>query len=238
MDITLIVLIMLGVIIIYFATTFIGKALGILVKCTLLLIVLLAILIVLAKKDLDGLSTGLVESNNTFFLYEGSRLHTAITLKPAVNRTFTLESFGYFTKGELKAMEQSLNSKDYAPLLGSNYKLFILTPAAINRPFKINLGVDLNENDTLQMLRGDRPYLVVAAKLKGEYNGSSAEKIEAALRDAYGDDEKIKGYLFAAMLINYLQLKDISLIKSVKDKELVIYPESLSFKMAKYLPII
>jgi len=237
LDITLIVLIMLGAIIIYFATTFLGKALGILVKCALLLIVLLAILIVLAKKDLDDMSEGFVENNNTFFLYEGNKLHTAIILNPTENRTFTLDSIGYFTKEELKVAEQTLNSKDYASLLGSNYKLFILTPTAINRPFKINLGAELDEKDAIEMLRRDRPYLVVAAKLRQEYN-SSDEKIEAALRDAYGSDEKIKGYLFAAMLINYLQSKDKSIIKSEKDKELIVYPESFSFKMAKYLPMI
>ncbi|KYK24440.1 hypothetical protein AYK26_06745 [Euryarchaeota archaeon SM23-78] len=231
-----ILLILLAVLIIHFVTKFLGKGFKIVTRIMLLIIVLLVILTLLVYKDMNDLRKGFEKNNNTFYLYENNQLYTAVTLKPITNTNLTVDSFNYFEKEELDRVEQELNNKNYKELLKNNYKLIIISPSIINKPYSLNLGVELNQYDLLSIIKSKDPFQVLAEKTQAAH-GMSVEDLKRGLGYIYGSEESLKGYLFAGLLANYFQLqKPGELVSNVKEKKLMIYPESISFKVIKYMP--
>jgi hypothetical protein len=236
LDLIILALIVLGAIILFIATRFVGKVIGLIVKIMILIILVLAILTVIVYKDMDSLRKGFADENNTFFLYENSKLYAAVTLKPMTSINLSIDSFKYFTKEEINQSEGELNNKNYAVLLGNNYRIFLFKPIVINKPYTLNLLIELNEGDLLNLIMSDDPFLVLAEKTQEKYN-LSAEDLKAGFKDFYETDEKFKGYLFAALLSNYFQKQSPGeLTVNIKDKKIQVYPESISFKIIKYLP--
>jgi hypothetical protein len=235
MDPTIIVLVIVGAIILLAAARFLGRTLRLVTHIVVVIIVLFAILSFITYRDFADLKKGLYENNNTFMLYDNNTLYAAVMLKPITNLSFTLESFSYFTKEELERMEQALNKKNYSELATNNYKLFIIKPELINKSYTLKLTADLNEKDIISMIMSDDPYRVVARKIVNEYNASE-DALVRALESNYGSNERIKGYLFAAMLMNYYQSRDSSIIDDVRRGNMMIIPDLLSTKIIKYLP--
>lgn len=237
MEITVLILILLAVVIVFFATRFIGKTLKLVTQIMLIVIVVLVFLTILVYRDVNDLKTGFVDNNNTFFLYENNKLYSAITLKPLKNITLGLDSFTYFTKDELDAFEEDLIKKDYDALLSSSYRVFIIKPIVLNQPYNISLLIDLNEGDLLNILLSDDPFRVLAEKTQEKIN-VSADSLETGFEAIYESEEQLKGYLFAALLANYFQnQKPGDFISNIKKDRIIIYPESISFKVIKYLPL-
>jgi len=231
------ILILLAVVIIFFATRFIGKTLKLATQIILMVIIILVFLTILVYRDVKDLKTGFVDNNNTFFLYENNRLYSAITLKPLKNITLGLDSFTYFTKDDLDAFEEDLIKKNYDALLASSYRVFIIKPIVLNQPYNISLLIDMNEGDLLNMLLSDDPFMVLAKKTKENIN-MSEETLKASFEGIYESEEQIKGYIFAALLANYFQnQKPGDFISNIKKDRIIIYPESISFKVIKYLPL-
>ena len=205
MNIVAIILILLAVIIIYFATKFLGKAFKIITKILLLLVMVLVVLTLLVSKDMNDLRKGFTEKNNTFFLYDNNRLYSAVTLKPMSDPNLNIDSFIYFESEDMARTEQSL-------------------------------GVKLDQRDLLDIVTSEKPAFVLAEKTQREYN-ISVEELERGFRNMYGSEEKLKGYLFAAMLSNRFQAqKPGELVEDVKERKLIIYPETISFKVIRYMP--
>jgi hypothetical protein len=236
LDIIILALIVLGAIILFIATRFVGKVIGLTVKILLLIILVLVILTIVVYKDADSLRKGFAEENNTFFLYENNKLYTAVTMRPMTSINLSIDSFKYFTKEEISQSESELNNKNYAALLSNNYRIFLFKPVVINKPYNLSLLVELNEGDLLNIIMSDDPFLVLAEKTQEEYN-LTAEDLKAGFKDIYSSEEKFKGYLFAALLSNYFQKQGPGeLTTNIKNKKIQVYPESISFKIIKYLP--
>jgi len=239
LELSVIVLILLGVLVILAASRFLGKAVKLAVHVMLLVIVILIILTVLVYKDMNDIKQGFSQRNNTFLLYENHRLYTAVTLKPLTSTTLGLDSFYYFTRDEMPQMQDSLNNKEYQSILNSytnNYKLFIIKPAILNKPYTLNLGIDLDQGDLLNIIMSNDSFLALAEKTNNTY-GMSVGDVQRGLVELYESREKFKGYLFAGLLANYFQNQQPGeLVQSIKDKSIIVYPESISFKLIKYLP--
>jgi len=236
LNIVAIILILLAVIIIYFATKFLGKAFKIITKILLLLVMVLVVLTLLVSKDMNDLRKGFTEKNNTFFLYDNNRLYSAVTLKPMSDPNLNIDSFIYFESEDMARTEQSLNEKRYEEILGNNFRVLIIKPELLNKPYTLKLGVKLDQRDLLDIVTSEKPAFVLAEKTQREYN-ISVEELERGFRNMYGSEEKLKGYLFAAMLSNRFQAqKPGELVEDVKERKLIIYPETISFKVIRYMP--
>lgn len=238
MDTNAIIIILVVAGIIYFATRVLGKTLKLVVNIFLMIIVILALFTVLVYKDMENLKNGFKYKNNTFVLYENNELYTGIVLKPLTNVTLSLDSFSYFTDEEIEKNQEAINKKDYKALLKNSNRLFIFKPIVMNEPFNLALGseIKLNEGDLLGIVMSNDPYDEMVLKLEDEYEMSKSS-LKKSIENIYGDEQKLKGYLFAAMLSNYLvHQKPGDLVKSFKSKQIIVYPETISFKIIKYLP--
>ncbi len=237
MDILALVLIVIGACILFFATRFMGKALKMVTKVLLIVILVLVILTALVFKDMNELRKGFANNSNTFFLYENGNLYTALTLKPLANNTISMDSFEHFTKEELAKTEEELNNKTYAALLANNYRIFIFKPIVLNKPYTLDLGIKLSEGDLLEIIMSNEPFKVLAKKTNVTYN-LGIDIVAKGLSDMYGGDEKIKAYLFAALLANYFQHQTPGeLTMNIRQKRIMIYPETITFKIIQYVPL-
>ena len=236
MSIITIILILIGVIIVYFATKFLGKAFKIVTKIMLLLVVIMMVLTLLVYKDMNELRNGFAEQNNTFLLYDDNKIYTAITLKPLLSNNLNIESFSYFNKLDIEEAEKNLNEENYDAVLKNNYKILIIKPSVLNKSYKIKLSIEIDQDDLIELIKSDIPFKVLAYKVAEEHNVSVPE-LELGFKQAYGSQEKFKGYLFAALLSNYLQKQNPGdLVDNLKEKNIIVYPESISFKVVRYLP--
>lgn len=235
MDLTTIALIVIGAIILFYATKFLSATLKIVTKIILIIIVLFAILTVIIYNDLTSLKNSLYEGNSTFILYDNNKAYAAITLRPIRNLSFSLDSFGYFTKKELAMIGESIGADDYSDLSSSNKMIFLMKPEVVDKPYSLKLVANLTEKDILAMIMSDNPYLIMAEKLRGEYN-TTEEKMITALIESYGEPEKMRGYLFAALLMNYFKSKDSMILDDMRDGRISLIPEMKSVKILKLMP--
>ena len=190
----------------------------------------------LVYKDMNDLRKGFSENNNAFFLYDDEKLYSAVTLKPMTSIHLSIDSFDYFKSEEMSQIEEDLGNKEYDNVLKSNYRIFIVKPDILNKSYKLKLGAELNQNDLLEIIMSNNSFLTLAEKTQDTY-GLEVHTLRKGLKDMYGDEEKLKGYLFAAMLANYFQTQNPGeLVINIKEKKLLVRPESISFKIIKYLP--
>lgn len=238
MDLNVIIIIVVAAVVVYLATQTLGKGLKIVIQVMLGVIIFLALLTALSYRDMNSLKKGFQESNNTFMLYENGELYTSIVLKPRTNITLTIDSFGYFTSEEIEASESALNSENYEALINKSSRLFIFKPVTMNQPYTLTLGpeISLNEGDLLNIIMSDSPYKTLAKKVGDSYD-ESEKSLQKTFESFYGDEQKFKGYLFAALLSNYFtHQKPGDMVRSFQKKEITVYPETITFKIIKYLP--
>jgi hypothetical protein len=236
LDISIIILIIIGAIVLSFASKFLGATLKILVKLGLIIIIALALLTVLVIKDMNELRTSFGEQNNTFLLYENGKLYTALTLKPVKNPVLSTDSFIYFTKNQTKTLDKQISNGEYENIMLKTNKLLFISPEVLDKPFSLKLGVELNPDDLLGVIKSDDPFMFLADKIHLSYN-LTADILRSSLTSIYGDEGQIKGYLFAALLGNYLQKQEPGeLVKNLKEGKIRIYPETITFKLIKYMP--
>jgi hypothetical protein len=242
LDLIIIGLIIFGALILLFATRFLSKSFKIITKILLIIVLLFAILTIITYNDLSNLKKGFYEKNNMFVLYGNNTVYAAVNLKPIKNLSFTLDSFDYFSAEEMTKIEDYVNQKNYSGLQGYNtdnktVNIFIVTPELIDNPYNLKLTAELDEKEIISMIMSDNPYSIPAKKLVKEYN-STEENLIIALQENYGNDEKIKGYLFAALLMNYYQSTGSNIINDVKSGDMQIIPEMTSVKIMRQLPMI
>ena len=236
MNIEILLLIIVAVVIIYFATKFLTKTVKIITKVILLIVVILVFLTILSYKDMMDVRTGFEKNNNTFFLYENNKLSTAVMLKPVIDDNLTIESFNYFTKQEIEEFEKNIEAKDYDALLKNNNKIFIVTSNILNQPYNINLGANLDQEDLLSMIWSEDPFLILAQKSQKNYE-MDIDRLKENFKEMYGTEETFKGYIFAGLITNYFNKQETGdLTKNLKTGDLKIYPETISFKISKYQP--
>lgn len=195
---------------------------------------ILLLLTIFVYHDMNELRKGFANNNNTFFLYEDENLYSALTIKPIITTNLSIDSFNYFTLEEIKKAEEELNKENYNALLNNNYRIFLIKPSVINKSYTLNLGVELNQEDLLEIIMNEDPFLLLAEKTKTAFT-MRIEDIKKGFEDIYINEEKLKGYLFAALLANYFQTQQPGeLIRNIKKKNIIVYPETISFKIIKY----
>ncbi|HJX05289.1 MAG TPA: hypothetical protein VJ461_01110, partial [Candidatus Nanoarchaeia archaeon] len=190
LEIIILVFVILGLGIIYFVAKFFSAGLKAITQLMVFLLLILIILTALVYQDMENLKAGLKQNNNTFFLYEGKRLYTGVTLKPLNNLTLTLDSFDYFTSEEIEELEAKFKNKKYEDILKSNYKVFFFTPEAIKKPLNQTIGAELNEDEMLEVIKSNDPYQLMAEKSQAKYN-LSIQILKAEYKNFYGEEDKV-----------------------------------------------
>ena len=133
------------------------------------------------------------------------------------------------------------NSKDYDSMLGSNYKLFIFDSSIFDEltavePFE---NFRLTKDESFSILMSENPVDLVADKIM-EQEGHPAEfksQILQQISEQFGSPEDLKSMLFGGMFISIMEIKGPQfIVTEFKDKNINIYPETLTFKFLRLVP--
>jgi hypothetical protein len=224
-------LVLLAAIIVLFATKFLGNVFKVITKIFLLFIVILAILTIFVYKDIGMLKSDLINKKSIFILKEGDNYYAAVGVMPGHGETFDIDSFEYYTRAQLENLSQQIESGNMSSI-GAG-KVFVVTSHLLNKSYELDIGVIIDQNDMIQILKSNYPYEVLASKMEPEFSYSAKN-----LENAYGHEGVIKGYIFAALIINYFHEPDLDLVKHLKEGNLDIIPETITFKLIKKLPFL
>jgi len=110
-----------------------------------------------------------------------------------------------------------LNSKDYDKLLSTYFKIWGFYPGLIDElssdQYEFN-GASINKADLKNLLYGS-----------------------ASLNDYNGDNEELKGALFAGIVVNEVAKNPVFLLKQFKAGNIMVEKETILFKFVKHLPV-
>ncbi len=138
----------------------------------------------------------------------------------------------------LEDYQTAYQNKNYEVLLGSNYKLFIFKLSMFEKSSEeIEFGdARISQQVIINAIESDDPYEFIASDLieKGEI--SSKENWKSDMIKEIGDIVKFKGILFGMLLQNEMAKDPLFIFKQYNQRNVIIYPESISFKLIKIVP--
>jgi len=117
----------------------------------------------------------------------------------------------------------------YDELLGDSYKLFIFKRAAFSDIDEIRFGaVDLKTADAFKIIE--------SFDEREEFSRITGVNM-AFIEELYTDDNQFETFLFARLVFSSLEQKGpIWMVKEIKKGNIVIYPKTITFVLAKVIP--
>jgi uncharacterized membrane protein len=209
-------------VLIYFALiigSFFFKALKTVLKIfTLICTVLFVISLVFGYfiyKDVKEFQQRSLEAKS-FFLEEDGKLLAGFVQEN--------QNISVIKEGEMIRFDGGYSAGDYDAMLGKNYKMFIVKSVFFNPNKSVSmkqfssLDVGIKYDDMLYYLRN------------GKFRGSNPFS-------QFGiPEEEMKSRIFSIMLMSELSDDPTSLIFALKNGNILIYKETISFKIIKQLP--
>jgi uncharacterized protein YjeT (DUF2065 family) len=214
MDITIPLIVVAYVLVGFIAWQILKHIMGVVVTLVVFTIIISALFGFFVYRDIIDMKANLKNGNMVILSEENI----------ALSGFLVVEGKGVvLTPEQLKKASTQIAQKEFKTLQDSSYKLFILTPQAIEAipsPEFTMEGDSLTTDQALLVLRSSD-----AVKALGEFGistDSTSEEAKAELL-AEGFEQIIKDPVF--------------MISQIKSKNLVVYPETALFKAMKYIPL-
>jgi len=151
----------------------------------------------------------------------------------------------FYSKEEITELNQNFQDKDYKSMKWDNYKIFIIFNGTFD--FLAN-NVEMGEKEysrefIIKLIESDNPIDLFVEELmkdfKGdeEYADKQRESYIEQIKENYGDDHAIKAIAFSSLITaGTKQEGPMFLIGNFQYGNIIIYKESMLFKVAKYTP--
>ena len=122
-------------------------------------------------------------------------------------------------------------------MLGSNYKLFIFKLSMFEKnDEEIEAGeTTLSKRELIDAIESEDAVGMIAVELAKD-SGAPVDAIKSQTLDEFGSDTKYKGLLFGLLLQDGMQNDPLFIFKQYSSGNIVIYPETITFKLIKALP--
>lgn len=210
--------IVLTILAIFLILKFVKKLVFTIISMVVLFLVIISIFSVLAYLDFKDLKTNLNQNTSVMILSDNSNYITG----------------GYFTPSKPSSENkpimniQELSSKSYKEILGSNYKLIIVDISFLdtNLPEIINHnGKQISKSNLFNILRSSTPKTEFASVFNIQESSISY------------NNEELRYQLFLSSIDNLMEKGGLTvLIEGYEDDKIIIYPETIAFKIIKLLP--
>jgi len=228
--ITITILVILGAIIALISGRRHSSGAKVIIYLFIISILILAVTTVLIFNDINLLKNDITKGKNMFLMMEGDNAYAGVAIKPITGGTFDFSSFEYYTDDDLKVIAANATPESNG-IPGIN-RAFIMTPNALNKTYSIDLGIQLDQNKLIELLKSNDTLHTLAEKLSTDRTIT-----KEVLQKAYGNESKIKGYILAALVINYFKTNTAGLTEDVKSGDVRVVPDTISFKVLRYLPL-
>ncbi|MBD3309907.1 hypothetical protein GF351_01675 [Candidatus Woesearchaeota archaeon] len=145
------------------------------------------------------------------------------------------EEFSPLSQEQISAYEEMLSDKDYQSIRGDHYKLFIIDQQAFDDIESIALDqTEFSKKQADQLLASENARIGYLEMKQPETDILSRKKIAD---DMAASDTEFKAYLFGQMLSSSLKKDPAFIFKKNKEGSLRVYPETMSFRFMKILPV-
>jgi len=132
--------------------------------------------------------------------------------------------------------QAAYQDKDYQTILGANYKLFIFKLSMFEKnDEELDFsGEKISQTEIINAIESSDSIDFIAGELDG--NTGSKEEWKSEVIGEVGGDAMFKGLLFGLLLQNKMMKDPLFVFKQYSRGNVVIYPESITFKLIKALP--
>jgi len=195
------------------------------VIATILSIVLIIAAVMLARDAID-LQQNMKTGDKKFLLEIDHRLEAGITIGN-VYEFEKQETFAFLE--DIYELNEYYIDERYDELLGDSYKLFIFKKEAF-------ADVDTVKFNAIELTPEEAFQIIEHFDEREEFarvTGVEMKFIEAL----YDSDNKLETFLFARLIFSPLEQEGpFWLIKNIKNGNIVIYPKTITFVLAKLIP--
>lgn len=173
----------------------------------------------LIYKDAMDFKDNFTISDNLLLLEDNGKILTGFVLHPGGEPSI-------LTSQQLNDFTNYYNSKQYGNMIGSNYKMFIIKMSAFKPEGTVDYdGQQLDRKRLIDSLRSDNP---ANTYLQG---------VSGAAQNNIADDATLKASFFVILYTDDLGTDPLNIIFKYKEGNIVIYPETIMFKIIKYMPL-
>jgi len=152
----------------------------------------------------------------------------------------------FVTAEQLVSLQSSFNNKDFASMIGDNYKLLIMDVDSVLAEVKaeqFSFGeMNVSRGDVVSILESDDAFVVLVDRLMVDKSSDSKTRaqVEADVVKSAGSQEKVKAMAFGVLIAQLFSEKGpqagLFVLKEFKSGGLVVYPETAVFKTIKFVP--
>lgn len=184
----------------------------------------------LVYRDVNDFKSNFPVSNNIFFLEDNGRLLTGFVMLNGGENTLPLneqqiaEHSGYYS------------NKEYEKMLGNNYKMFIVKLGAFSQEGSVDYnGQSIEKRLMINALRSDNPLDTYIDGLPANIGLLNLDREQ--IRQAVGiSDDELKLSFFALLFTDEYANNPLNMIVEYKNGNVIVYPETMMFKVIKRVP--
>lgn len=184
--------------------------------------------------DIRDLQENFPKAQKLLLLKEGNTL-----LAGFEGKLFSSDDvLSYTNKEQLTAFQQYYNVRDMRSLRGNYFKVIVFDASAFEQ---MELSVSGNANEILDMIRVDETLVhAVTRAIEKENLPDTPETRNFLIKDfkakGISSDEDMRAFLFMMLFKEALEKDPLFLMNGFKSGDIVVYPETITFKLAKIIP--
>ena len=225
MIITILVIIVLVVLSVFFAKQFFKLIAGL----WSILFIIVIILGVFLYFDIKDLNSNFDTAEKVILLKENGNILTGFMFSDNSKNTV-------FYK-DISEINNAFKAKNYAKIKGETYKLLIAQKSLFSDIELIDVIGYPIERETLFAYLNDQTPRNKAAEDISKENSVPKALVTKEIEKNFATEDEFKGYLFAKAVGRVLEGKGTNfVILSYKKGDIEVYPETISFKMIDLLP--
>ncbi len=165
------------------------------------------------------------QSKEKIFLLNDEGITIGVSLADATNP----DTISYFSEDQLTSLTNLNVNQDYNTMLQDSWKLLVVDISMLKDAGSVETSPEqfLTNEQALKLLRSDDPNMVLYNSIYGEIEESQIER---------SPNQELKGSIFLIMLNQVLRNDPVTFYKAIKNEKIIIYPETILFKVIKIVP--
>jgi len=210
------------------------------------MLIVTAIFGFLVYRDVADLRTNFVDSEKKVFIADDERMLVGFSTD-----TFSGDSTFTFSWEELQTYNSYYNEKDYSSILGSAYKIFIWrldSFEGLDEEVETSKGDRISKQSAVNVLTADdakQAYVDeglfdrdLESNAEMQHLVNSNENFRQQVIDETVDSDEKRIEMFIILTAASLNEKGpLFIVEQYKEGNIIIYPETMSFKVLKAIPI-
>ena len=137
----------------------------------------------------------------------------------------------YITETIAEDYSNNIVNDDYNGILGDKYKLFVLNMDIFSRIETVNLfGKEISKGDFFMIMESENPKVTLNNFF------SADDPVFTMTLAGSKDDADVKSRVFSYISGRLISKDPSLLLDSYREGDIVIYPETITFKLIKYMP--